>query len=134
MNPRGLRFRLGLGLSLIFVGVALWLLPWMAGVARTSAEQAHQELNRDVARAVVENSNLYEDGQLNQKALQGVFMKLMAVNPTLEYRLNYKDLYLPRHTYRPLSSYLYLLTTSSSKKVLTLQPSMGTLSYSHLTT
>jgi two-component system OmpR family sensor kinase len=84
MNPRGLRFRLGFGLSLIFVGVALWLLPWMAGVARTSAEQAHQELNRDVARAVVENSKLYENDQLNQEALQGVFMKLMAVNPTLE--------------------------------------------------
>lgn len=84
MNPRGLRFRLGLSLALIFAGVALWLVPWVAGVARNTAEHAHQGLNRDVARAVVENSTLFEQGEVNQEALQGVFMKLMAVNPTLE--------------------------------------------------
>ncbi|PCJ55660.1 MAG: hypothetical protein COA70_00850 [Planctomycetota bacterium] len=84
MSFGGLRTRLVLGLSLIFVGLAACLIPWTLNLVRTHFEYSHQELNRDVARAVVEHAELFHDGVAMPEELQGVFMKLMAVNPTLE--------------------------------------------------
>lgn len=80
----GLRLRLILGLSAVFLALAVWMVPWTLGLARTHFDQTHQQVNRDVARAVVEHAELFDAGAVNQEALGGVFMKLMAVNPTLE--------------------------------------------------
>lgn len=84
LNFGGLRLRLILGLSAVFLALAVWMVPWTLGLARGHFDQTHQQVNRDVARAVVEHANLFEGGAVNQKELSGVFMKLMAVNPTLE--------------------------------------------------
>ncbi len=84
MALQGLRVRIILGLSLVFVSLALWLVPWTLNLARDHFLNAHQQVNREVARAVAEHSTLFQEGEVNQKELQGVFMKLMAVNPTLE--------------------------------------------------
>lgn len=80
-----LRFRLIVGLSVVFLGLAAVVVPWTMRLARDHFLYAYQRANRDVARAVVEHERLFRsDGGVDRDALQGVFMKLMAVNPTLE--------------------------------------------------
>lgn len=76
--------RLGLALALTFTAVACLLLPWIDRTSREAAEETLQQVNRDVARAVVEHAELFAEGAPVEKEIRGVFMKLMAVNPNLE--------------------------------------------------
>ena len=86
MNDRsrpgiGLAWRLGLALTLLFGVTALLLLPWIDRTTRTAAEETLQQVNREVARAVVEHADLFADGAPVEKEIQGVFMKLMGREP-----------------------------------------------------
>jgi len=68
----------------IFVmsGVAAFLV--LTRTAEMHALEVQQSLSRDVAAAIVKHNTLFQEDEVDQKGLQGVFMKLMAVNPTLE--------------------------------------------------
>jgi two-component system, OmpR family, sensor kinase len=79
-----LYLKLGLALVALFAlaGVgAFWL---MTRTAQMHALEVQQQLSRGVAQAIVKNNHFFDGDQVDQKGLKGLFMKLMAVNPTLE--------------------------------------------------
>ena len=46
--------------------------------------EVQQKLSRDVAKAIVKHNKFFAGDEVDQEGLKGLFMKLMAVNPTLE--------------------------------------------------
>ena len=79
-----LGLRLGLALTGVFGLTALLLLPWIDRTSAAAAEETLQQVNRGVAQAVVKHAELFDDGEVVEKEIQGVFMKLMAVHTSLE--------------------------------------------------
>ena len=79
-----LGLRLGLALTGVFGLTAVLLLPWIDRTSAAAAEETLQQVNRGVAEAVVKHAELFDDGEVVEKEIQGVFMKLMAVHPSLE--------------------------------------------------
>lgn len=82
---RSLYGKIALAMISIFVvaGVAAFLL--MTRTAQLHALEVQQALSRDVAAAIVKHNSLFTDeGEMDEKGTSGLFMKLMAVNPTLE--------------------------------------------------
>lgn len=52
--------------------------------AELHALEVQQALSRDVAAAIVKHNSLFTDQGVDEEGVGGLFMKLMAVNPTLE--------------------------------------------------
>lgn len=79
-----LYWKMAAAMVAIFVaaGVVAFLL--MTRTAELHALEVQQALSHDVAAAIVKHNTLFTEGEVNQEGLSGLFMKLMAVNPTLE--------------------------------------------------
>ena len=70
-------FGLLLLMSASFIAFALWMAPMFL-------EELNQKLNLDLAQNIVKEKHLMLDKQVNQEAMQSVFMGLMLVNPAIE--------------------------------------------------
>lgn len=70
-------FGLLLLLSAAFIGFALWSTPMFL-------QELNQKLNLKLAQNIVSEKKLLSNHQVNQQALQSVFMGLMVVNPLIE--------------------------------------------------
>ncbi|TAH37873.1 MAG: HAMP domain-containing sensor histidine kinase [Planctomycetota bacterium] len=82
--PRSLAVKLGavfLVLLLALGAISLWL---MARTANLYFLELQQSLNRTVAAHIAEAARYFKGEQVDEEGLRGLFMKVMAVNPTLE--------------------------------------------------
>ena len=70
-------FALLLLMSASFIGFALWSAPMFL-------QELNQKLNLDLADNIVKEKNLMLNTQVNDEAMQSVFMGLMLVNPVIE--------------------------------------------------
>ena len=88
---RTLYARLALGLFVLLVTVGL-LYTFISAVAiRHYQETLSQTLNRDLARDLVFDRNLVDEGRLNQAALKETFELYMTINPGIEIYLLDRD-------------------------------------------
>ncbi|MDV3504398.1 sensor histidine kinase [Marinobacter sp. M-5] len=76
------RLALGLFLLLMTVGISY---AFLSGYTlREYQASLNQELNRDLARNLVADRNLVDEGRLNEAALQELFSLYMTINPSIE--------------------------------------------------
>ena len=88
---RSLGFKLGLALLALLLLLGAAHIALTARTARLYFLEVQQRLNRDTARHIAEATELFQDGEVNQQGLKDLFMKVMAVNPTLEVYLLDED-------------------------------------------
>jgi len=81
---RSLGLKLGLALLALLLVLGAAHLALTARTARLYALEVQQRLNRDTARHIAEATELFQGGEVNRDGLKDLFMKAMAVNPTLE--------------------------------------------------
>lgn len=82
---RSLYGKVALAMVSIFVAAGLAAFVLMTRTAELHALEVQQALSRDVAGAIVKHNSLFTaEGEVDEKGTSGLFMKLMAVNPTLE--------------------------------------------------
>ena len=77
-------FKLALVLLVLLGAVGGGWLVLSVRTANSYLQEVQQSLNREVAHSIVKHNELFRDGEVNEEGIQGLFMKLMAVNPTLE--------------------------------------------------
>ncbi|MCG8568089.1 MAG: HAMP domain-containing histidine kinase [Desulfobacterales bacterium] len=76
--------KIAVGLALIFLLMGLFFI-WLTEFATEMYQQeATQKLNSDLARQIVTQRNLLEEGHINHEALAGIFRMLMVINPSIE--------------------------------------------------
>lgn len=76
------RLALGLFLLLVTVGISY---SFLSGYTlREYHASLNQEFNRDLARNLVADRNLVNEGRLNEEALQELFSLYMTINPSIE--------------------------------------------------
>lgn len=81
---RSLYLKLSLALVAIFGAAGYGAFVLITHTAEMHTLEVQQKLSRDVAKAIVKHNKFFDGEQVDQEGLQGLFMKLMAVNPTLE--------------------------------------------------
>ncbi|MCP3867539.1 MAG: HAMP domain-containing histidine kinase [Gammaproteobacteria bacterium] len=81
---RTLYARLALALVLLLVSVGLIYAVISSSATRHHLEEVSQRLNRDLARNLVADRNLVEQGRLNEEALKETFKMYMVINPSIE--------------------------------------------------
>ncbi|GAB4345843.1 MAG: ATP-binding protein [Gammaproteobacteria bacterium] len=69
-------------LLMVLVGLVYMLVSWSA--TRHYLQEINQRLNRDLARNLVADRNLVEEGRINQEALKETFHQYMVINPSIE--------------------------------------------------
>jgi signal transduction histidine kinase len=79
-----LYWKMAAAIVVIFVAAGIGAFLLMTRTAELHALEVQQSLSRDVAAAIVKHNTLFKEGEVNQEGVSGLFMKLMAVNPTLE--------------------------------------------------
>ena len=87
-------FLLFLGIGAVFLFVAMYTAPMYQ-------QEVSQQLNRDLARYIVEEHVLIEDGQVRQDNLAGLFQNVMIINPSLELYLLDADGQVIGHSMAP---------------------------------
>lgn len=83
------RLALGLFVLLIAVGLVYTVVSTMS--LRDYYASVNQELNRDLARNLVSDRNLVDEGKLDQSALKELFALYMTINPSIEIYLLDKE-------------------------------------------
>ena len=84
MNPRGLAVKLGAVFLLLLLALGAVLL-WLLGrTANLYFLEVQQRLNREVAGHIAEAGRFFRGDTVDEEGVRGLFMKIMAVNPTLE--------------------------------------------------
>ncbi len=81
---RTLYARLATALVLLLTGVGLIYALISTSVTRHYLEEVSQHFNRDLARNLVADRNLVEEGRLNEAALKETFRMYMVINPSIE--------------------------------------------------
>jgi signal transduction histidine kinase len=81
---RTLYTRLGLGLFVLLIAVGLVYSSISLYSLRQYNASLNQELNRELAKKLVQDRNLIHEGQLDQQALQEMFSLYMDINPGIE--------------------------------------------------
>lgn len=84
MIPRTLFARLSLGLVVVLVVSAMLHAFISVTASRHHLEKLNQELNRNLARDLVSDRNLVQQGRLDEKALKDTFALYMTINPGIE--------------------------------------------------
>lgn len=82
--PRTLFARLSLGLVVVLVASALLHAFISVTASRQHLEKLNQALNRNLARDLVSDRNLVQQGRLDDKALKETFTLYMTINPGIE--------------------------------------------------
>lgn len=81
---KSLYTRLALGLFVLLVAVGL-VYTFISTVSlREYNASVNQELNRNLARDLVSDRNLVDEGRLDEKALKALFSLYMTINPSIE--------------------------------------------------
>ena len=75
-----------LAIGLVVLIVAMWLVYALVSFTATRQylTEAHQMLNRDLARNLVADRDLVAEGRLNEPALKAMFHDYMVINPSIE--------------------------------------------------
>jgi two-component system, OmpR family, sensor kinase len=81
---RTLYAKLALGLLFLFVAVGTIYTAINTVITDNYLRQLDQEINRDLARNLVADRNLVEEGRLNEEALKETFSLYMSINPSIE--------------------------------------------------
>ena len=81
---RTLYAKLALGLLVLLVAVGAIYTTINLVVTDRYLRQLNQEINRDLARNLVADRNLVEEGRLNEGALKETFSLYMSINPSIE--------------------------------------------------
>ena len=81
---RTLYARLAAVLVLLLTVVGLIYALISTSVTRHYLEEVSQHFNRDLARNLVADRNLVEEGRLNEEALKETFHMYMVINPSIE--------------------------------------------------
>ena len=79
-----LYIKLVLVLFLLFTGIGVLFLFVAMYTAPMYQQEVSQQLNRDLARYIVNEHVLIEDGRVRQDNLAGLFQNVMIINPSLE--------------------------------------------------
>ncbi|MGS2742115.1 ATP-binding protein [Halomonas sp. LS-001] len=82
--PKTLYTRLALGLFLLLVAVGILYAFVSIYTLKQYNASLNQELNRDLARHLVADRNLVDEGRLDQQALGELFALYMTINPSIE--------------------------------------------------
>ena len=81
---RTLYAKLALGLFILLVAIGVFFVFLSTSLTRQHFERLNQQLNRELARNIVADRNLVEEGRLNEQALKKTFQLYMTVNPSIE--------------------------------------------------
>ena len=81
---QSLYLKLSLALVAIFAAAGFGAYLLITHTAQMHTLEVQQKLSRDVAKAIVKHNKFFAGDEVDQEGLKGLFMKLMAVNPTLE--------------------------------------------------
>ena len=82
--PRTLYAKLALVLAGLLILIGLVYAFLTIATTRHHQQQIQQKLNRDLARNLIADRNLVQEGRLNQEALKETFTHYMMVNPSIE--------------------------------------------------
>lgn len=81
---RTLYAKLALGLLVLLVAIGAIYTAITLTIIDNYTRQLNQEVNRHLARNIVADRNLVEEGRLNEKALKETFSLYMSINPSIE--------------------------------------------------
>lgn len=81
---RTLYAKLAIGLLFLLVTIGIVYSAISLTLVDNYMRQVSQEMNRHLARNIVADRNLVQEGQLNEKALKDTFMLYMTINPAIE--------------------------------------------------
>ncbi|MFC1602289.1 ATP-binding protein [Pseudomonadota bacterium] len=81
---RTLYAKLALVLVVLLITVGLLYALLSTSATRNYLQQVNQQFNSDLARNLVMDRNLVEEGRLNQEALKETFHQYMVINPSIE--------------------------------------------------
>ena len=81
---RTLYAKLALGLLVLLIAVGAVYTTINIIVTDNYLRQLNQEINRELARNLVADRNLVEEGRLNERALKETFSLYMSINPSIE--------------------------------------------------
>jgi signal transduction histidine kinase len=76
--------KLAFGLLLLLVAIGAFYAAVNLAITDNYMRQLNQEINRHLARNLVADRNLVEEGRLNEDALQETFNMYMSINPSIE--------------------------------------------------
>lgn len=82
--PRTLYARLSLTLAALLVLVGILFAVLTISATRDYLQEVNQRFNRNLARDLVADRNLVQQGKLNEAALKETFREYMVINPSLE--------------------------------------------------
>ena len=88
---RTLYARLALVLVLLLVSIGVIYSLVTVSATRHYLREVNQQVNRDLARNLVADRNLVEEGRINDKMLKETFRQYMAINPSIEIYLLDRD-------------------------------------------
>ncbi|MEN8131663.1 MAG: HAMP domain-containing sensor histidine kinase [Pseudomonadota bacterium] len=87
--PRTLYAKLSLALALLLMVIGLMYALLSVSATRHYLEEVNQRFNRDLARNLVADRDLVQQGAINESALKETFHYFMTINPSIEiYLLN----------------------------------------------
>jgi two-component system OmpR family sensor kinase len=89
--PRTLYARLSISLAALLVVVGILFAVLTISASRNYLQEVNQRFNRDLARDLVADRNLVQQGKLNEAALKETFREYMVINPSLEIYLLERD-------------------------------------------
>ena len=81
---RTLYAKLAFGLLVLLIAIGAIYTAITLTVTDNYMRQLNQEINRDLARNLVADRNLVEEGRLNESALKETFSLYMSINPSIE--------------------------------------------------
>ena len=82
--PRTLYAKLALGLLVLLIAIGAIYTGINLTITDRYMRQLNQEINRHLARNLVADRNLVEEGRLNENALKETFSLYMSINPSIE--------------------------------------------------
>ena len=82
--PRTLYAKLSLGLVALLAAIGLVYSLLSLSASRHYLEEVNQTLNRDLARNLVRDRNLVQEGRIDEAALKETFLEYMTINPSIE--------------------------------------------------
>ncbi len=81
---RTLYAKLAVGLVLLFITIGLLYALISTTATKYYLQEVNQSFNKGLARNLVADRNLVEEGRLNQEALKETFRQYMVINPSIE--------------------------------------------------
>ncbi len=81
---RTLYAKLAFGLLVLLIAIGAIYTTITLTIIDSYTRQLNQEVNRHLARNIVADRNLVEEGRLNEAALKETFMLYMSINPSIE--------------------------------------------------